>query len=341
MRITSRRWRLRRAEVLHSLADLRLGTGVGTPTLIPMDSWGTLLVLAAEQHHVVALRQVIELGIDPKTFRRRARREGWTEHGSTLWSPPGIDLDQWGLAMAAALVGGDHALVTGQAALRLHGLDVPFPTPVRIVTPMRRHAVRSVDPEQVKVIASRTLRPSDGTALRRVPVAKVPRSFLDLVIPPSPAITPVRDALITATQKGMTTASSIHDRVTQARGIPGGGVLRRALDDIGATGADSPFSHRVGTRLLRGGLHPDPSPVPVATPGRTLHPDITFCERKVCIECDGLRWHRTQKDLSVDHRKDRRYREAGWVCFRIGWWEFDHAWTAFSHDLRTALGEPH
>lgn len=323
--------------LVHRAARSEVGPGAGTPTLGRMDAWGSLLALLAKQHGVVALRQVIELGIAPRSFRRRARKEGWIEHGSTLWSPPDTELDQWGLAMAAALAGGDHALVTGQAALRLHGLDVPFPTPVRIVTPMQRHAVRSVDPEQVKVIASRTLRPADGTTLRRVPLTTVDRSFLDLVIPPTPAITPVRDALITATQTGLTTASAVHDRVTRARGLPGAGVLRRALADIGSTGADSPFSHRVASRLLREGLRPDRSPVPVATPGRTLHPDITFCDHRVCIECDGLRWHRTQKDLAIDHRKDRRYRDAGWICLRIGWWEFDHGWPTFVHDLRDVL----
>lgn len=305
-----------------------------------MDAWGSLLALAASQHHVVALRQVVELGIDPKTFRRRARREGWVEHGGTLWSPPGTKLDPWGRAMAATLAGGDHSVVTGLAALFLHGLDVPFPAPIRIVTPMTRHAVRSLDAERTRVIASRTLRPSDVTAVRRVPVARPERSFLDLVIPPTPAITPVRDTLITAVQTEKVSVEALWERVDQVRGLPGRGVLMRALADISTTGADSPFSHRVGARLLRDGFRPDRSPVPVATPGRTLHPDITFCEHRVCIECDGLRWHRTQKDLSIDHRKDRRYRDAGWDCFRIGWWEFDNGWTAFTQDLRRALSLP-
>lgn len=284
----------------------------------------------------LALRQVGELGIDLKSFRRRARREGWIEHGDRLWSPPGTELDDWGRASRAVLACGPHAAVTGLAALRLHGLDVLFPTPIRVVTPMNRHVTRTVD-DEIKVIASRTLCPSDITSLRRVPMADVDRSFVDLVVPPTPAITPVRDTFITALQARKTTQASARARIERARGVPGRGVLLRAIDDLDATGTDSPFSHRVHARLLRDGFRPDDHPVEVPTPARRLHPDITFSHACVCIECDGFRWHSRQRDIAIDDRKDRAYRRATWICFRIGWWEFDHGWMTFTNDLRDAL----
>ena len=125
-----------------------------------------------------------------------------------------------------------------------------------------------------------------------------------------------------------------------ARGMPGRRVLLQALEDLTRTGADSPFSHRVAVRLLRDGFRPDRAPAAVETPGRVLHPDITFRANRVCVECDGLRWHRTQKDLTIDHRKDRAYRRAGWTCLRLGWWEFDHGWNGFVAELRDALTAP-
>lgn len=302
-----------------------------------MDAWGSALALAAAQHHVLAVRQLAELGIDPWTFRRRARREGWTEHGATLWSPPGHELDDWGRVSAAALCAGTNALVTGRAGLWMHGLASPFPEPVRIVTPMRHHVPRRLDPQRVRVIASRTLRDGDATVARRVPAATVERCFLDLVVPPSPPVSQVRDRLLTAIQKDLATIAGVGARAEEARGLPGRGVLLRALADLGQADADSPFSHRVLRRVMRDGFRPDPSPVPVPTPGRTLHPDVTFACDRVCLECDGLRFHSSQRDVAIDDRKDRRYRDAGWRCLRIGWWEFERGWNGFTRDLRAAL----
>jgi hypothetical protein len=296
---------------------------------------GAVLSLAAEQHHIIAIRQVAELGVDPRSFRRFARRHDWVFHGATLWSPPGTELDHWGLAMKAALVAGPKAAVTGMAALRLHGLDVPLPTPVRTVVPMQEHVTRILD--DVRVIASRTLRPEDLTVRRRVPVTRVDRSFLDLALPPTPAVTPVRDVLVTAIQRRLVDTETLRAALDRGRGMPGRGVLIRALDDLTLTGADSPLSHRVVRRLMRHGFRPDRRPAVVRTPGRDLHPDATFSPQRVCLECDGLRWHRTQKDLAIDHRKDRAYRKAGWTPIRIGWWEFDHGWNGFLAELREAL----
>lgn len=296
---------------------------------------GSVLSLAAEQHQVIAVRQVAELGIDPRTFLRFARRHDWTEHGATLWSPPGVELDHWGLAMRAALAAGPQSAVTGLAALGLHGLDVPPADPIRAVVPMQTHVARTLD--DVRVIASRTLRPADLTVRRRVPVTRVDRSFLDLVLPPSPAVTPVRDVLVTAMQRRLVDGEAIRASLDRTRGMPGRRVLLQALDDVTSTGADSPLSLRVVRRLMRDGFRPDPVPAVISTPGRDLHPDATFSPQRVCLECDGLRWHRTPKDLAIDHRKDRAYRRSDWTCLRIGWWEYDHGWNGFLAELRDAL----
>ena len=163
------------------------------------------------------------------------------------------------------------------------------------------------------------------------------RSFLDLALPPTPAITPVRDTMITAMQRRMLDQADLRGAIDGARGMPGRPLLRQALEDLRTSDADSPFSHRVVRRLQRHGFRPDRRPVPIETPGRVLHPDVTFSPHRVCLECDGLRWHTTQKDLAIDHRKDRAYRRTDWLCLRIGWWEFDHGWNGFLAELGDAL----
>lgn len=226
--------------------------------------------------------------------------------------------------------------MTGAAGLWVAGIGVTFPAPIRLVTPMRRHANRQMD-DDVKIIASRTLVPADASVQRRVAVAKPPRCFVDMVVPPTPHVAHVRDALITTVQARATTLEEVSARAQLATGVPGLPVLMRAIEEVAATGADSPFSLRVYQRLLREGLRPDPHPATIDTPGRTLHPDITFSRECVCIECDSMLAHSSQRDLAIDHKKDRAYRETGWIVLRIGWWEFQHRWAGFLADLRRAL----
>ena len=301
-----------------------------------MDLWGSILALVASQHGVVALRQVAELGVDRTTFRRRALREGWVEHDGACWSPPAVELDDRGRAMLAALRGGDQCAVTGRAALHLRGLPVAMPDVIRVVTPMQRHAVRRA--EGLRVIASRTLREGDVEPERRIPATTIARSFLDLVMPPTPSVADVRDLLLTVEQARSGALTKIQGRAADARGVPGRPVLLRALDDVRTVDADSPFSDRVLRRLLRAGMQPDPLPVSVPTPGRVLHPDITWAAKCVGIECDGLGFHGSHRDVAIDARKDRRYLEVGWTCFRIGWYEFHNGWNGFLRDLKRVLG---
>jgi hypothetical protein len=302
-----------------------------------MDILGSLLKLAAEQHGVVARSQALELGLPPTTFDRWMRQQGWRNVGAGLWSPPGTDETPWTRLSAATLTAGPQTLVTGLAGLWAAGLDIPFPTSIRLVAPMNRHANRSFDIDRVKVIASRTVTPGDGTTHRRVQCATAPRCFVDMVVPPSPPVGVVRDTLITAVQARATSVGEVYERVDRAKGVPGRRVLLRALEDVASTGADSPFTLRVQRRLERSGFRPDAHPATIETPGRTLHPDITFTAARVAIECDSMLAHSRQRDLAIDHKKDRAYRDAGWVVLRIGWWEFHRRWDGFVADLQRAL----
>jgi len=96
----------------------------------------------------------------------------------------------------------------------------------------------------------------------------------------------------------------------------------------------------VQQRLMAEGFLPDPHPAAIEVErGRRLHPDITFARQWVCIECDSLAHHGSQRAIDLDHRKDQSYSRAHWKCMRIGWRRFERDWTGFVAALRHALEE--
>lgn len=303
-----------------------------------MDIMGSLLRLAARQHHVISRKQALELGWSMSSFHHMVTRQEWRQLLPGVWLAPGHTPTMMTWAVAASLACGADALLTGEFGLGLHGaVDLRGVTP-RIVVPMNSHVARHItDMTPVKVIASRTVRRYDRTSVDGLPVARPERCFIDAVIPPTPPIDHVRHQLITAVQRRATSPAAVAKRAVDAVGVPGLHVLQRAVLDVASVGADSPLADQVHRRLLRDGFSPDPQPVPVHCPHRTLHPDITFAGKHVCIECDGLRFHSEQQDVAIDDRKDRAYKAATWNCFRIGWWEFNHGWDEFTRDLAEAL----
>jgi hypothetical protein len=302
-----------------------------------MDLRGELLRLAGRQYGVVGRAQALELGVASSTFARWTRGEGWVPLHPGVWALPGTDVTNPRTRMSGgALAAGPQARVTGQAGLWLHGAADQPPDLVRLVVPMADHTARHTL-TGIRMIASRTLLDSDRVLAQRIPAATPERCFLDLALPPAPTVDRVRDLLITATQLRSTDPERVLRRVRAADGFPGAHLVERAVRDALSSGADSPFAHRVHRRLRADGFRPDRAPAIVATADRILHPDITFAPRRVCLECDGLRAHSRQRDLAVDHRKDRAYRSAAWVCLRIGWWEYTHGWPGFVAALRDAL----
>lgn len=296
------------------------------------------MAVAARQSGVVSLRQVAELGLAPRSFLHRVRREGWTRVTAGVWRQPGWSVDRRSRLSAALLAAGSDALATGSDGLWLHGLGVRLPPVIRLVVPMDRHAARHLAPH-TKLISSRTLHPQDAGRRGRLACAVPARCLVDLVIPPTPPLVDVRSLLVTARQARLVTLHDLHRAIRRARGVPGLAVLRRAVRDVMEVDADSAFSDQVHRRLRAEGFRPDPRPAVVATLGRDLHPDITFGRGRVAVECDSMLAHSEQRDLMIDNRKDRAYLLAGWTPLRIGHLEFNQHWDGFIGDLRRAMAE--
>lgn len=231
---------------------------------------------------------------------------------------------------------GPHAAATAETAFYLHGVIDEPPERVVLVIPHERRAPRL---RGVRITRSRTLIDEDVTAIRGLACTTPQRAFVDAA--PAHDRGSLRILLIDARQRGVVTPADVIARAElvspQAQGR---GRLLGAARDVDAAGSDSVLSDLVHRRLLAEGFRPDPHPVAVrADRERRLHPDITFARSFVCIECDSLAHHSTQDAIDIDHRKEQSYRQAQWMCVRIGWRRHERDWAGFTDMLQKALYE--
>lgn len=299
-----------------------------------MNPWIELFRLGRDQHGAVARRQAPMVGVPPATFDARVRRDAWPLLHRTIRLLPGFEPSPYTPISAALLEVGQQAMATGRTGLFLHGVIDRAPPTIELVTPWTASARRL---HAVRLIRSRTLIDDDRSERHRLAVASPERCFLDLARPGMQHR--VRALLIDARQRGIGAPAAVADRAALHPGVPGAPLLATTAREVANTGADSILADLVYERLVSRGLVPDATPVaiPIEGQGRTLHPDITFASARVCIECDSLAHHATQRAIDLDHRKDQAYRQVRWNCLRIGWYRFDHDWIGFVHDVTAAL----
>ena len=175
-------------------ADLRGGSkgscGLGgrmrpLSTRTPGGWWGPrsveerLAFIARESHGVVSRRELLAAGATEAQIKRRLRR------GSLIRVYPGVyrvghAAPSIEATYAAAVKAcGDHALLAGRAAGRLHRLFRGSPPPEVIASTSRR-VWRGVRTRRTPIC------PADATTHRGIPITTVPRTIVDLAAVLSP-----------------------------------------------------------------------------------------------------------------------------------------------------------
>jgi hypothetical protein len=250
-----------------------------------------LAELLTRQQGVISRSQANACGMSDGAIRHRLQRGGrWTA------MLPGVYLAATGGAtdtqrrIAALLYGGPGSVITGPAALSVHGIQGPAESVVDVLIPaeQRRH-----DCNFVRVRRTTRMPPVVYSAglLRFVPPSRAVADTARLM----PDIGAVRTVVAAAVQgHGVTVA----DLASELRSGPMAGSARlRAVLAETAEGVRSAAEGELRALIKRAGL-PDPLYNPRLLLGAEFiaMPDAWWPDGAVAVEVDSREWHLSPKD---------------------------------------------
>jgi hypothetical protein len=268
--------------------------------------------LAARQHGIVVMWQLVALGIAVRSFRTMADAHGWVRLGEGVWAAP-WSTPSLARSCAIELNRGPRARVlTGEAELTLLGVRRSA-APVTIwlrpgLAATRRPGVRHsrsrwVPGDQLIRVAGMPAMPPLRALRDAVHRSSVPRIVSDLQH---------LDRLRLATPAQ---AAAELDRWGR---FPGRPKYAEAVDTV-LSGVVHSEAEAKGRRLLAG-RQPSPHPRPLLVTKdawRIGEIDVAYCRYRYGVEIDGP-WHRQDGQAEKDARRDANLlRETQWVIDRF------------------------
>jgi hypothetical protein len=268
-----------------------------------VDTDQQIAALAGRQHGVVTRTQLLRLGLSESAISRAARSgrlhrlyRGVYAVGHTVLTIEG----QW---MAATLATGgvlSHATAAAAWDLRRLGagaIHVTVPgTPGRL----RRKGIR--------LHRSRTLEPRDITTHRGIPLTTPARTVIDLAHTLKGR--PLEYVLDLAEQRGLVDFAELHRRP-----IPSSLQAVLSLYTAGTFVTRSEMENRF---LALCDEHGIPRPrVNSHVEGEEV--DFVWPDKRLVVEVDGYRYHRSPSKFETDRERDVILALAGWQVMRFTW----------------------
>lgn len=301
-------------------------------------AWSHLWNLARHQHEAFAVSQALQLGLTRSVIEDRAR-SGDIErlHRGVYGAPASADTDLR-RASAALLALRGEALLAGRTAAALWGALPRFPYEVEVV---RSAGSVAQHHRGVVVRRSTTLTMPDRAIKNRLRVTSPARTISDLA-----ALVDygqLLEAAASALRAGTVTMESLRDmsgRMGTTAGVRALRAVIRALEVDGRT--DSQFERDVRQYCRSLGLEPASGTYPLFVSGRVLaRLDIAFPDQRVCIECDGRRWHSLPQAFDRDRDRWNLIQAHGWTIVHLTYRQFHQERAQFRAQLLSALNVGH
>jgi predicted transcriptional regulator of viral defense system len=271
--------------------------------------------LAARQHGVVALWQLVDLGLRPAAVDKRV------DAGRMHRIHPGVYavghplLTPHGHRMAAVIACGPEAVLSHRSAAGLWGLREDSRSRLDVTAPGRRGRT----PVGIDAHRHGSLRPADRTSVEDIPCTSVSRTLLDLA-----AVVSYRELRYAVTQaevEGRFDLTAMNELLGRSRGRRGVARLREAIahhdprEQLTRRELEARFLD-----LCRGAGLPLPEVNShLLVNGISVMPDFLWREAGLIVEADSRRVHGTVSAFEEDRRRDQRLTAAGWTVIRCTW----------------------
>jgi very-short-patch-repair endonuclease len=263
--------------------------------------------LAARQHGVVALWQLIALGLEPSAIRRRvADGRLWRMHRGVYAIG---QLDRKGYWMAAVFACGEGALLSHRDAAALWNLRPTNRTAIDVTVAGAHRRRRRL----ITIHSAVELHPDDRAEVDGIPVTSVARTLLDLaeVVPPEH----LRRAYEAAERHGLLDLQAIRELLDRSNGRRGLAALRALLDydPAPAVASKSELESRFLDLVRDSGL-PLPQ-VNVLVEGFLV--DAYWPRARLVVELQSWEHHGHRQAFERDNSKLARLQVAGYTALPL------------------------
>jgi Transcriptional regulator, AbiEi antitoxin len=287
-----------------------------------------LAVLAKEQHGVVSVWQLAELGYSEEALRHATKTGRLHRVHRGVYAVGHTALSQHALCRAAVLSCGDGALLSHRSAAWLWGLTSRFHSPVEVtaVSPRRTRGA-------IRVHSAQALAPDDMASSEGIPLTAVPRTLLDFA-----AVDPrfLGRALDNAQRLGLLDLSGIDALVSRSRGFRGVARLRNALGIYRTPAFTRSGLERRFLALMRGAGLPVPS-MNLFVEGYEL--DAYWPAERFAVELDTYDYHGGHAAFEADRRRQEDLKLVGIEMVRITGVRMDGEPRAVANRVRLLLAQ--
>ena len=289
--------------------------------------------LAGLQHGVVSRRQLLELGIGPRSIEYRLAHGRLRRVHSGVYAVGHPALSYEGRVAAAVLAMGTGAVASHRTAASLRAIEKPS-FPVHVTVPQRREA-------QPGIMIHRGTPPRDEVeVVKGIPTTTVARTLLDCsgVLRPSR----IRRLVKQAEFLGLTDARAlvaILQRYPRRQGRPGLAEVVRSVH-LGTGKSRSEMEDLFLDFLVARQLPLPERNVVLRVGGHTLEVDCLWREARLVVELDGREAHSTDTAFQDDRARDRILIAARWWPMRITWEQLHMEPDALETDIRSIIDQP-
>jgi len=285
----------------------------------PLDQ--RLCELACEQHLVLALRQIVALGLSGSAVRNRlGAGRLHTVHRAVFSLVPPCMLTTRGQIMAAVLACRPGAAASHRAAAALYELRLARRRWIDVTTP----AATGRDRGAIRVHSGMTLAPADVTTVDGVPCTTLARTLLDIAGDATDR--ELERAVHEADLQRIFDLRAVEAVLARATGRRGASRLRALLAELGAP-APTRNDLEEGFLLLARSIGHPPDGVNawIAFPaGDGAEADFIWHAERLVVEVDGRDVHTTRRAFERDRRRDQRLTLLGYRVVRFSWRQVMH-----------------